>query len=79
MDVETFFKHHGVVQNPFGAEEARHDPVFEKLSINAHATHPEFAKVLGDIDRPHTSVVFGEKGAGKTAFRLLMARAIRRH
>ena len=79
MDVEIFFKHHGVVQNPFGAEEARHDPVFEKLSINAHATHPEFAKVLGNIDRPHTSVVFGEKGAGKTAFRLLMARAIRKH
>jgi hypothetical protein len=79
MDVETFFKHHGVVQNPFGAEEARHDPVFEKLSLNAHGTHPEFDKVLGNIDRPHTSVVFGEKGAGKTAFRLLMARSIRKH
>jgi hypothetical protein len=79
MDVETFFRHHGVVQNPFGAEEARHDPVFEKLSLDAHATHPEFAKVLGNLDHPHTSVVFGEKGAGKTAFRLLMARAIRKH
>ncbi|MHC4550482.1 MAG: hypothetical protein ACYTEZ_17080 [Planctomycetota bacterium] len=79
MDVDRFFAHHGVTQNPFGAEEARHDPVFEKLSLAARRSHPEFAKVLGNIERPHTSVVFGEKGAGKTAFRLLMAKEVERH
>ena len=76
MDVERFLQHHGLSENPFGAEEARHDPVFERIVASSGMSHPELVKVLGNADRPHTSVVFGEKGSGKTALRLLMARRI---
>jgi hypothetical protein len=79
MDVERFLEHHGINENPFGAEEARHDPVFERLVVGDGMAHPELIKILGNPDRPHTSVVFGEKGSGKTALRLLMARRIAKH
>jgi len=79
MDVERFLEHHGIKENPFGAEEARHDPVFERLVLADGMSHPELIKILGNPERPHTSVVFGEKGSGKTALRLLMARRIAKH
>ena len=78
MRVETYFNHHGLVQNPFDAEEARHDPVFERLTDDSPG-HPDFAKIFGQIDNPTTSVVFGEKGSGKTAIRLLIGRRIDAH
>jgi hypothetical protein len=31
--------------------------------------HSDFEKILGELTRPSTSVVFGEKGSGKTAIR----------
>lgn len=39
-----------------------------------HATtHPDFEKIVGQFDRPSTSIVFGEKGSGKTAIRIQIA------
>jgi len=35
--------------------------------------HSEFEKICGDIARPSSSIVFGEKGSGKTAIRLQLA------
>ncbi len=78
MNVESFLAHHQLTQNPFGAEEARHDPVFERLA-DATANHPDFAKLLGRIDQPATAVAFGEKGSGKTAIRLMIGRRIDEH
>lgn len=43
------------------------------------ATHAEFEKIVGELDRPSTSIVFGEKGSGKTAIRLQIADRIARH
>ena len=77
MNVDDFFAHHGITQNPFGAEEARHDPVFERLSHRHN--HPQFEKILGSIERPHTSVVFGEKGTGKTAIRILIGKCVAKY
>ncbi|MHC4932665.1 MAG: hypothetical protein ACYTGV_10805 [Planctomycetota bacterium] len=79
MDVERFLSHHGITENPFGAEEARHDPVFERLTGRDGRSHPEFTKILGCVDRPQSSVVFGEKGSGKTALRLMMGKAVAEH
>ncbi len=78
MKVESFLSHHGLAENPFEAEEARHDPIFNRL-IETNTTHPDFPKVLGQIDRPSTAVVFGEKGTGKTAIRLLIGQKISEH
>ena len=78
MNVETFFAHHQIRDNPFAAEEARLDPIFDQL-MGEGPMHPDFPKVLGRVDKPSTAVVFGEKGSGKTAIRLMLAREIERH
>lgn len=78
MDVDNFLKHHGIQEHPFRAEEARDDPVFNRL-IESGARHPDFEKVRGQLDRPSAAVVFGEKGSGKTAMRLLLDQHVARH
>ena len=35
-----------------------------------------FDKVIGTLDHPHAAIVFGEKGAGKTALRLLIGKKV---
>ena len=75
MEISQFIAHHGLSENPFNAEEARFDPVFERLSSHS-TTHQDFDKILGDISRPSTAVVFGEKGSGKTAIRLRIAKLV---
>ncbi len=78
MNIDSFLLHHGLNENPFGAEEARHDPLFGRLA-DSTTTHPDFAKILGQVDRPSTAVVFGEKGSGKTAIRLLIGQRVAEH
>jgi len=78
MNADTFFRHHGISDNPFAAEEARLDPVFGRLP-GGTTDHPDFPKILGQIDQPATAVVFGEKGSGKTAIRLMLGRKINEH
>lgn len=41
--------------------------------------HGEFEKIIGDLNRPNSAVVFGEKGSGKTAIRLQIAQRIAAH
>ena len=78
MNAQTFFEHHGIDANPFAAEEARLDPIFERLPGGA-TDHPDFGKIIGPIDQPATAVVFGEKGSGKTAIRLMLGKKINEH
>ncbi len=78
MNIDSFLSHHQLSANPFAAEEARHDKIFEQM-LGASPVHPDFGKVLGRIDRPSTSVVFGEKGSGKTAIRLLIGQRVAQH
>lgn len=78
MNAQTFFTHHGLDANPFAAEEARLDPVFDRLPDGA-TDHPDFDKIMGPIDQPATAVVFGEKGSGKTAIRLMLGKKINEH
>ena len=69
MRTEKFLEHHGVSTNPFAEEDAQTDPVF-KNRCRRSTYHPAWDKVFGDPGDPATSIVFGEKGAGKTAMRL---------
>jgi len=78
MNIAAFLEHWQVIENPFRGEEARHDPVFARLAAASH-THPDFEKILGDLSRPASAIVFGEKGSGKTAIRLQIADRIRAH
>ncbi len=92
MTVLEFLQHWKLTENPFKGEEARSDDVFARLSrisnpaspplgreVDAGVHHSDFEKILGDLRRPAASVVFGEKGSGKTAIRLQLARRIQDH
>lgn len=78
MQIDAFWKHWQVSEDPFRAEEARDDPVFARL-IGAESAHPDFHKVFGQPDQPAAAVVFGEKGSGKTAMRLMLEQRIAEH
>jgi len=78
MKVQTFLEHHGMGANPFTEEDAQTDPVFKGHCI-ASTYHPTWDKVYGDPADPATSIVFGEKGAGKTAMRLQIVRHLEEH
>jgi hypothetical protein len=75
MKIQQFLEHHGIRCNPFAEEDAQTDPVFKDHCI-ASVYHPTWDKIYGNPADPSTSVVFGEKGAGKTALRLQIARHI---
>ena len=81
MNLSQFFEHWQIAENPFRGEEARHDAVFARMSGASAplATHSDFEKILGDVSRPSTSIVFGEKGSGKTAIRMQIAAAVEAH
>jgi len=82
MNLSTFFEHWSIAENPFRGEEARHDAIFARMGgeePDAAGTHSDFEKVLGDLSRPSAAIVFGEKGAGKTAMRLQLASRVARH
>ena len=66
MKIQLFLEHHGVARNPFAEEDAQTDNVFKEHCI-ASTFHPTWDKIYGDPSEPATSVVFGEKGSGKTA------------
>ncbi len=73
MRIQQFLDHHGISVNPFSEEDAQTDPVFKDHCIlGSH--HPAWDKVYGDPAEPSTSIVFGEKGSGKTALRLQIVR-----
>ena len=77
MNTATFLGHYQITENPFHAEEARHDSVFSRIETACH--HPDFEKIVGDFSRPSSSVVFGERGSGKTAIRLQIVRLLEEH
>lgn len=78
MDIQRFFENWNLEENPFQAEEARNDAVYAR-TIEETVTHPDFQKVFGKPETPGTSIVFGEKGSGKTAMRLMMERRFDAH
>lgn len=69
MNLKQYLEHHGIASNPFADEDAQTDLVFKSYCID-HTYHPTWDKIYGSPTEPATAVVFGEKGAGKTAMRL---------
>jgi hypothetical protein len=78
MKTQQFLEHHGIRTNPFAEEDAQTDPVFKDYCI-ASTHHPTWDKIYGNPAEPATSIVFGEKGAGKTAMRLQIVRHLHDH
>ena len=78
MKVQQLLAHHGIKENPFGQEDAQTDQVFKRHCLEG-TYHPAWDKIFGSADDPSTAVVFGEKGAGKTALRLQIVEQVTRH
>ena len=78
MKIQEFFEHHGIAGNPFAEEDAQNDTVFKRTCLET-TFHPAWDKIYGDPADPSTSIVFGEKGAGKTALKLQMVRQFELH
>ncbi len=78
MKVQQFLEHHGIAANPFADEDAQTDQVFKAGCIRS-THHPTWDKVYGDPAEPATTVVFGEKGSGKTALGLQIVRHLADH
>jgi len=84
MNLSELLDHWKIAENPFRGEEARHDAVFARMTGGEGdgrlaAFHSDFDKVLGELDRPSTAVLFGEKGSGKTAIRMQIAERVAAH
>jgi len=77
MKVQAFLEHHGIAGNPFAEEDAQNDTVFKRTCLET-TFHPAWDKIYGDPADPSTSIVFGEKGSGKTALKLQMVRQFER-
>ncbi|MBS0261042.1 MAG: hypothetical protein JSS02_03725 [Planctomycetes bacterium] len=78
MKVQQLLAHHGIKENPFGQEDAQSDQVFKRHCLEG-THHPAWDKIFGSPEEPSTAVVFGEKGAGKTALRLQIVDQIDRY
>jgi hypothetical protein len=78
MKIQEFLEHHGIAGNPFAEEDAQNDTVFKRTCLES-TFHPSWDKIYGDPADPSTAIVFGEKGAGKTAIKLQMVRQFDRH
>jgi len=78
MNVQQFLSHHKLQRNPFAEEDAQTDAVFKNNCI-VSTFHPAWDKVYGDPNDPATSLVFGQKGAGKTAMRLQLEKQLDHH
>ncbi|MFM8893082.1 MAG: hypothetical protein ACKOTB_15955, partial [Planctomycetia bacterium] len=78
MKIREFLEHHGIAGNPFAEEDAQNDTVFKRTCLES-TFHPAWDKIYGDPADPSTAIVFGEKGAGKTALKLQMVRQFDRH
>ena len=78
MKIQQFLDHYCVQINPFSQEDAQSDHIFRDHCA-ASIYHPAWDKVLGDCGNPSTSIVFGEKGAGKTAIRLQLLNELKIH
>ena len=78
MKIQEFLEHHGIEGNPFAEEDAQNDTVFKRTCLES-TFHPGWDKIYGSPEDPSTSIVFGEKGAGKTALKLQMVRQFERH
>ena len=78
MKVQQLLGHYGIQENPFGQEDAQTDQVFKRHCLEG-TYHPAWDKIYGSPVDPSTAIVFGEKGAGKTALRLQIVEQVEKH
>lgn len=70
LAIEDWRRHWGIKRDPFLSKDAEHDSIL--LERGVAAAHPEFEKVLGEVGSLGPSIVFGEKGSGKSGLRMMV-------
>lgn len=74
MFAQTWRQYWGMTQEPFMCEDADKDIILQ--SMNKSAVHSGFDRIYGNPNEPAPGIIFGEKGSGKSALRLMMRRNI---
>jgi len=73
--LKRWLAHYGFEANPFGECEADREPRLSEYFILT----PYYDEILGLSDSPRTMVIYAARGCGKTAHRIMVARACRPH
>ncbi|MDR2761155.1 MAG: hypothetical protein LBB88_00980 [Planctomycetaceae bacterium] len=73
--MRELLEYHGVLSNPFSEEDAQNDKIFKESCIKT-SFHSAWDKIYGNPAEPSTSIVFGERGSGKTALRFQIIQKI---
>lgn len=74
MFAQTWREYWGLKEDPFTCEDADKDAVLSELDPSM--VHWSFDRMYGNPKSPAPGIVFGEKGSGKSALRLMMHRRI---
>ena len=74
MFAQKWRQHWGLSEDPFGCEDADKDIILTE--VDASAVHSSFDRIYGNPKAPAPGIIFGEKGSGKSALRLMMSRRI---
>ncbi len=63
----------GFEDNPFAEREAERERALSEYFIEG----PHYSDMLGDLHDPRTTILFADRGCGKTAYRLMIAQECR--
>lgn len=74
MFAQTWRQYWGMNQEPFMCEDADKDVILQ--SMDKSAVHSGFDRIYGNPNEPAPGIIFGEKGSGKSALRLMMRRNV---
>jgi hypothetical protein len=73
--LEQWLAHYGFERNPFGECEAGRESRLAEYFVPT----PYYDEILGSAGSPRTMLVYAPRGCGKTAHRIMVARACRPH
>lgn len=77
MFTQKWKDHWGLIDDPFACEDADKDMLLSEIETSA--VHSSFDRMFGNPAMPSPAIVFGEKGSGKSALRLIMRRRIQEY
>ncbi|MBI1389543.1 MAG: hypothetical protein GC154_13960 [bacterium] len=77
MFTQTWRDFWGLQEDPFTCEDADKDGILSDLKPTA--VHWSFDRLYGSPRIPAPAIIFGEKGSGKSALRLMMRRRLEQH
>ncbi|MDP8243434.1 MAG: hypothetical protein P9L94_05075 [Candidatus Hinthialibacter antarcticus] len=77
MFTQVWREYWGLLEDPFTCEDADKDGVLPDVDPNA--VHWSFDRLYGTPRMPAPAIIFGEKGSGKSALRLMMRRKVEKH